>query len=108
MSLNTCGMNYTGSLTLIALITVSALVRHCIEGLAPPYLLLHHASPAPPPLYLLCCAIETYCSLLDERRAFSVASPSTWNGLPATLRLIPVDSSISFLSALKTVMFDRG
>ena len=28
--------------------------------------------------------------------------------LPVTLRQIPVDRSISFLSALKTVMFDRG
>jgi len=43
-----------------------------------------------------------------QRRAFSVAGPATWNGLPVTLRQIAVDHSISFLSALKTVMFDRG
>ena len=43
-----------------------------------------------------------------QRRAFSVAVPATWNGLPTTLRQIPVDHSISFLSALKTVMSDRG
>src|SRR6218665_875550 len=43
-----------------------------------------------------------------QRRAFSVAGPETWNGLPVTLPKIPIDRSISFLSALKTVMFDRG
>jgi len=43
-----------------------------------------------------------------QRRAFSVANPATWNGLPVTLRQIPVDRSISFLSALETAMFERG
>jgi len=41
-------------------------------------------------------------------RAFSVSGPVTWNGLPVTLRQIPVHHSISFLPALKIVMFDRG
>src|SRR6218665_3495986 len=95
---------------------ISALVRHCIEGLAPPY------------LHELCCTTTqvqrcrclrsaTQAELIvprsrtatRQRRAFSVAGPATWNGLPVTLRQIPVDRSISFLSALKTVvMFDRG
>jgi len=74
-------------------------------------LLLHHASPALP-LSPLCRASGTYCSRSRTatrlRHAFSVAGPATWNGLPVTLRQILVDRSISFLSALKTVMFDRG
>src|SRR6218665_673584 len=40
--------------------------------------------------------------------SFSVAGPASWNGLPTPLRQIPVDHSISFLSALKTVMCYRG
>src|SRR6218665_1759520 len=94
---------------------VSALVRRCTEGLAPPY------------LRELCCSTMQVqrCRCLRsaaqaelivprsrtatrQRRAFSVAGPATWNGLPVTLRQIPVHHSISFLSALKTVMFDRS
>ena len=94
---------------------VSALVRRCIEGLAPPY------------LRELCCPTthtQRRCSLrsaaqaellaprartvIRQRRAFSVAGPMTWNGLPVTLRQIPAGHSVSFFSALKTVLFDRG
>jgi len=61
---------------------------------------------------LLCRASGTYCSrsrtAKRQRRAISVAGPATWNELSVTLRRIPVHRSISFLSALKTVMFDRG
>src|SRR6218665_803711 len=115
MSLNTCGMNCIGSLTLIALLTESALVRRCIEGLAPPY------------LRELCCStmqvqrrrclrsaaqaeliVPSSGTATWQRLAYSVADPVTWNGLPVTLHQIPVDRSISFLSALKTVTFDRG
>src|SRR6218665_1469970 len=115
MSLNTCGMNYAGSLTLIALLTESALVRRCIEGLAPPYV-----------RELCCSTTQVQCrrclrsaaqaelivpssgTATWQRRAFSVAGSATWNGLPVTLCQIPVDRSISYISALKTVMFDRG
>ena len=45
--------------------------------------------------------------LSSRGHGFSVAGPATWNGLPVTLRQIPVHQSISFLSALKTNLFDR-
>jgi len=94
---------------------ISALVRRCIEGLAPP------------DLRELCCFTTQvqrrcgFCSaaqveLIVSRsktttrqcRAFFVAGPATWNGLPVTLCQMPVDHSISLLSDLKIVMFDRG
>ena len=43
-----------------------------------------------------------------KRHALFVAGPATWNGLPVTLHQITVDHSNSFLSALKTVMFDEA
>src|SRR6218665_1804722 len=42
-----------------------------------------------------------------QRCAFSLAGPVTLKGLPAPLCQIPVDHSISFVSALKTIIFDR-
>jgi hypothetical protein len=94
---------------------ISVLVRRCIEGLAPLY------------LRELCCSttsIQRRCFLrsaaqaelivprartaIRQPRAFSVAGPSTWNGLPTMLRLTPAGHSASFLTSLKTVLFDRG
>jgi len=94
---------------------VAALVRRCMEGLAPPYLREQ------------CCptvTIERRISLrssaqaellvprsrtvIRQRRAFSVAGPTAWNGLPVALRLTPVAHSALFLSGLKTTLFDRG
>ena len=94
---------------------ISVLVRRCIEGLAPLY------------LRELCCSttcVQRRCFLrsaaqaelivprsrtaIRQRRAFSVAGPSTWNGLPTMLRLTPAGHSASFLTTLKTVLFDRG
>jgi len=94
---------------------VSALVRHCIEGLAPPY------------LRKLCCPIvaiqcrTSLCSsvqaqllvpytrtVIQQCRALSVAGPTAWNGLPVALRLMLVGHSALFLSGLKTSLFERG
>src|SRR6218665_3701051 len=92
---------------------VAALVRRCIEGLAPPYLREH------------CCptvAIKRRISLrssaellvprmrtvIRQRRAFSVAGLTAWNGLPVALSLMPVGHSALFLSGLKTTLFDQG
>src|SRR6218665_2933746 len=91
----------------------SGLVRLCVEGLAPPYLLE------------LCCSttqvqrrrclssaaqaeliVSRSRTATRQRRAFSVGGPATWNGLPVTIRQTPVHRFFSFLSALKTVMFD--
>src|SRR6218665_2866214 len=77
---------------------VSALVRRCKEGLAPPY------------LRELCCStvtIQRRISLRSSaqaqllvptviRCAFSVAGSAAWNGLPVALRLMQVSHSISF------------
>jgi len=45
-------------------------------------------------------------SALKQRRAFSVISPSTWNELPLTLRLLPQKNVSSFCRLLKTYLFD--
>ena len=82
---------------------MSALVRHCIEGLAPPYLrefccsttLDQHPcclrSAVQAELIVPCLRTAT-----RQCRAFSVAGPVTWKGLPATLCQIPIDHSIFF------------
>src|SRR6218665_1248773 len=37
---------------------------------------------------------------------FPVTGPVTWNGLPTTIRQIPVGHSTSFFSTLTTILFD--
>src|SRR6218665_2013582 len=87
---------------------ISALVRRCIEGLAPSY------------LRELCCStvtiqrrISSHSSaqaellvprtrtVIRQRRAFSVAGPTAWNGLPVALRLTPVAHSAFFSLVLR-------
>jgi len=94
---------------------ISALIRRCIEGLAPPY------------LRELCCSTATIQrrislrssaqaellvprsrTVIRQRRTFSVAGPTAWNGLPVALRLKPMEQSALFISGLKTTLFDRG
>jgi len=47
-------------------------------------------------------------TVFRQRRAFSVAGPTAWNGLAVALRLTPVAHSALFLTGLKTPLFDRG
>src|SRR6218665_1956193 len=47
-------------------------------------------------------------TVIRQRRAFSVAGPTAWNGLPVALRLTPVAHLALFLCSLKTTLFDRG
>jgi len=47
-------------------------------------------------------------TVIRQRRAFSVAGPTAWNGLPVALRLTSVTHSALFLSSLKTTLSDRG
>ena len=84
---------------------ISALVRLCIEGL----------TPRAPCIRELCCSTVTIqrrtslrssaqAELLVPRtrdcyRAFSMAGPTSWNGLPVALRLTPVAHYALFLSA---------
>src|SRR6218665_1840342 len=42
-----------------------------------------------------------------QKRAFAVAGPSIWNGLPLSLRSLPRTFSQTFLSQLKAVLFGR-
>src|SRR6218665_3182159 len=94
--------------------TSVSLVRCYIEGLAPPY--LHELCCSTTQVHRRCCLRSAAQAELDiprsrtatrQCRAFSVAGPAIWNGLPVTLCQIPVHHSIPFLSSLKTVMFDR-
>src|SRR6218665_205164 len=47
-------------------------------------------------------------TVIRQRRAFSVAGQTAWNGLPVALRLTPEAHSALFLSGLRTTLFDRG
>src|SRR6218665_355437 len=47
-------------------------------------------------------------TVIRQCRAFSVAGPTAWNGLPVALHLTPVAHSALFPSGLKTTLFDRG
>src|SRR6218665_25815 len=42
-----------------------------------------------------------------QKRAFAVAGPSIWNGLPLSIRSLPRTLSQTFLSPLKAVLFGR-
>src|SRR5678816_2887745 len=42
-----------------------------------------------------------------QRRAFSIADPTTWNDLPSLLRLSPRTHSTSFYTQLKTFLYDH-
>src|SRR6218665_222595 len=93
---------------------VAALVRHCMEGLAPPYL----REQCCPTVTERCISLRSSvqaellvpCSrtVIRQHRAFSVAGLTAWNVLPVALRLTPVAHSALFLAGLKTTLFDRG
>ena len=93
---------------------VAALVLRCLHGLAPTY------------LRELCCLISVVPgrrilrsaekgvlmvpfarTATMQNRAFSVAGPMIWNGLPLELRLHPGSLPETFLTKLKTVLFGR-
>src|SRR6218665_1993006 len=89
-------MNELGYFSIVY--SVTALVRRCIEGLAPHYLREH------------CCptaAIKRRISLRSSGQA-ELLVPRTWNGLPVALRLTPMAHSALFLSGLMTTLFARG
>jgi len=43
-----------------------------------------------------------------QRRAFSIVGPSTWNGLPLDVRLLPKNNESLFYRLLKTDLSRRG
>ena len=97
---------------------VSALIRRCIEGLAPPYLrelccstvIIQHRISLRSSAQVELLVLRTR-TVIRQRRAFSVAGPTVrmaWNGLSVALCLTPVAHSALFLSGLNTTLFDRG
>src|SRR6218665_1642526 len=82
----------------------------------------HHSISGNSVATLLLLSVVSHCALLRsrkllvprtrtvirQRRAFSVACPTSWNGIPVALRLTPVAHSALFLSGFKTTLFDRG
>ena len=43
-----------------------------------------------------------------QRRAFSIVGPSTWNGLPLEIRLLPKNNESAFCRLLKTDLYRRS
>ena len=43
-----------------------------------------------------------------QRRAFSIVGPSTWNGLPLEIRILPKSNESAFCRLLKTDLYRRG
>jgi len=87
---------------------VAALVRRCMEGLAPSYL-REHCCPTVT-YYWASYLIALFCAGGVTSQQFTDCYPTAWNGLPVALRLTPVAHSALFLSGLKTTLFeiDRG
>src|SRR6218665_972781 len=93
---------------------MAALVGRCLLGLAPAYL-VEFCGPTQ--------SARSSCSLRSadrgllrvpfartstrQKRAFAVAGPSIWNGLPLSIRSLPRTLSQTFLSQLKAVLFGR-
>ena len=94
---------------------IAALVWRCLAGCARSY------------LSDLCCPVSDLASRrslrssakgellvprarssLRQRRAFSIVGPSTWNGLPLELRLLPRNNMAAFCQQLKSSLFSRG
>ena len=45
---------------------------------------------------------------IRQRLAFSIVGPSTWNGLPLEVRLLPKNNESAFCRLLKTDLYRRG
>ena len=43
-----------------------------------------------------------------QRRALSIVGPSTWNGLPLEIRILPKNDESAFCRLLKTDLYRRG
>ena len=57
---------------------------------------------------LLIIAIITISYFSHGKRAFSIVGPSTWNGLPLDIRLLPNNNESVFYRLLKTDLYRRG
>ena len=94
---------------------IAALVSRCILGCAPSYL-RDLCRPVSDVVARRSLRSATRGELLvpwarlatKQRRAFSVAGPFIWNGLPLELRLLPLTNLTGFHKALNSFFFSRG
>src|SRR6218665_2337685 len=93
-------MSFTGSPTARIVYHISALVRRCVEGIAPTYLreLFSHRDYSASGLVALFCAssVTGPPDYYPTAPRFPVGGPTAWNGLPVALRLTPVAYSFCF------------
>src|SRR6218665_3168113 len=94
---------------------VSTIAWRCILGVASGYLseLFVLSSSCPGRRSLRSASLGDYLiprsyTPTKQNRAFSMARPSIWNGLPLELRSLPRDFSSSFYSLHKTFLFARA
>jgi len=60
-------------------------------------------------VYLVCqLLVPRAKTATRQRRAFSIVGPSTWNGLPLEIRLLPKNYESAFCRLLKTDLYRRG
>ena len=59
-------------------------------------------------LVLFVWADERMDKWMNIRRAFSIVGPSTWNGLPLEIRILPKNNESAFCRLLKTDLYRRG
>ena len=94
---------------------IAVLVWRCLLGSAPGYLceLCRPVSSLP-----RCRALRSSVTgqllvpraktATRQRRAFSIVGPSTWNGLPLEICLLPKNNESVFCRLLKTDLYRRG
>src|SRR6218665_2350516 len=86
---------------------IGAMVWRCILGLAPAYL-RDLCCPTPGTRGRSSLRSSEHRTSTTQARAFSVAGPFVWNGLPLSQRLLPRILSDTFYSSLKTLLFSRA
>ena len=94
---------------------IAVLVWRCLLGSAPGYLceLCRPVSGLPGRRALRSSAtgqllVPRAKTATRQRRAFSIVGPSTWNGLPLEIRILPKNNESAFCRLLKTHLYRRG
>lgn len=94
---------------------IAVLVWRCLLGSAPGYLceLCRPVSGLPGRRALRSSAtgqllVPRAKTATRQRRAFSIVGPSTWNGLPLEIRILPKNNESAFCRLLKTDLYRRG
>jgi len=94
---------------------IAVLVRRCLLGSAPGYL-CKFCRPVSglPGRRALRSSVTGQLLVLRaktatrQRHTFSIVGPSTWNGLPLEIRLLPKNNESAFCRLLKTDLYRRG